>query len=100
MMELLNAAYALHPAFGEAEIVETGVGIRPAYPDNLPRVSRDGGMISVNGLHRHGFLLAPSMAQRAAELVFNRQEYRRRSEERRVGKECVSTGRYRWSPNN
>src|SRR3546814_17315974 len=22
----------------------------------------------------------------------------RRSEERRVGKECVSTGRYRWSP--
>src|SRR3546814_20065714 len=22
------------------------------------------------------------------------------SEERRVGKECVSTGRYRWSPNN
>src|SRR3546814_15427534 len=65
MMELLNAAYALHPAFGEAEIVETGVGIRPAYPDNLPRVSRDGGMISVNGLHRHGFLLAPSMAQRA-----------------------------------
>ncbi|HEY9568074.1 MAG TPA: FAD-dependent oxidoreductase, partial [Thalassobaculum sp.] len=77
MMELLNAAYALHPAFGEAEIVETGVGIRPAYPDNLPRVSRDGGMISVNGLHRHGFLLAPSMAQRAAELVFNRQEYRR-----------------------
>src|SRR3546814_20110501 len=24
----------------------------------------------------------------------------RRSEERRVGKECVSTGRYRWSPDN
>src|SRR3546814_13432047 len=23
-----------------------------------------------------------------------------RSEERRVGKECVSTGRYRWSPYN
>ena len=37
-MELLNAAYALDPAFGEAEIVEAGVGIRPAYPDNLPRV--------------------------------------------------------------
>src|SRR3546814_13021838 len=25
-------------------------------------------------------------------------EMRRRSEERRVGKECVSTCRYRWSP--
>src|SRR3546814_16184267 len=27
-----------------------------------------------------------------------RQGYRGRSEERRVGKECVSTGRSRWSP--
>src|SRR3546814_19067918 len=25
---------------------------------------------------------------------------RQRSEERRVGKECVSTSRYRWSPNH
>src|SRR3546814_13721466 len=26
------------------------------------------------------------------------EEAARRSEERRVGKECVSTGRFRWSP--
>src|SRR3546814_1336652 len=26
------------------------------------------------------------------------RDYRARSEERRVGKECVSTGRSRWSP--
>src|SRR3546814_11403678 len=50
MMELLNAAYALPPAFGEAEIVETGVGIRPAYPHHLPRVSRAAGMISFTRL--------------------------------------------------
>src|SRR3546814_17581683 len=32
----------------------------------------------------------------AAELVANRRKTR--SEERSVGKECVSTGRYRWVP--
>ncbi|RVC31451.1 FAD-dependent oxidoreductase, partial [Mesorhizobium sp. M7A.F.Ca.CA.004.04.2.1] len=56
MMELLGAAHALHPAFGEAEIVETGVGVRPAFPDNLPRVETDGEIIAINGLYRHGFL--------------------------------------------
>ena len=35
-MELLNAAYALHPAFAEAEILEMGADVRPAFPDNLP----------------------------------------------------------------
>ena len=66
MMELLNAAYALHPAFGEAEIIEIGTGVRPAFADNLPRVERDGNHIRINGLYRHGFLLAPAMARQAA----------------------------------
>lgn len=68
-MELLSAAYALHPAFGEAELVETGVGVRPAFADNLPRVERDGRRIRINGLYRHGFLLAPAMARRAADII-------------------------------
>ncbi|RWQ42144.1 MAG: glycine oxidase ThiO [Mesorhizobium sp.] len=71
MMELLGAAYALHPAFGEASIVETGVGIRPAFADNLPRVDARGNTIAINGLYRHGFLLAPAVARQAADLVFN-----------------------------
>ncbi|WP_227010682.1 glycine oxidase ThiO [Pelagibius marinus] len=70
LVELLNAAYALHPAFGEAEVVEIGVDARPAFPDNLPRVWRDGRSVFVNGLYRHGFLLAPALARRAADLVF------------------------------
>ena len=69
MLELLGAAYALHPAFGEAEIVEIGTGVRPAFPDNLPRVCRIGETVYVNGLYRHGFLLAPALARRAAEQV-------------------------------
>ena len=66
ILELLSAAYALHPAFGEAQIVEIGVGVRPAFPDNLPRLRREGDTLYVNGLYRHGFLLAPAMARRAA----------------------------------
>ena len=38
-LELLGAAYAVHPAFAEARIVEFGSGLRPAYPDNLPRIT-------------------------------------------------------------
>jgi len=68
-MELLNAAYSLHPGFAEAKIVETGVGLRPAYADNLPRVRRSGTNVFVNGFYRHGFLLAPHYAREAAELI-------------------------------
>lgn len=69
VLELLSAAYALHPAFGEAELVEVGVDARPAFPDNLPRIRRRGDTIHVNGLFRHGFLLAPALARMAADLV-------------------------------
>jgi glycine oxidase len=69
MLELLGAAYCLHPAFAEAEIVETGAGVRPAFPDNLPKIRRDGRKLYVNGLYRHGFLLAPALARRAVQAV-------------------------------
>ncbi|HTO32388.1 MAG TPA: glycine oxidase ThiO [Pararhizobium sp.] len=71
LMELLNAAYAVHPAFGEARVVETGAGVRPAYPDNLPAFFDDGGTLRVNGFYRHGFLLAPAIAARAADHVLS-----------------------------
>ncbi len=70
-VELLNAAYALHPAFGEAEIVELGADLRPAFPDNLPDVRRSGHVLHANGLFRHGFLLAPALARRTAEAVLS-----------------------------
>lgn len=74
MLELLGAAYALHPGFGEAEIVELGTGVRPAFPDNLPRLTRRNGTLYVNGLFRHGFLAAPALARRAAEFVLEGRE--------------------------
>ncbi|OLP57818.1 glycine oxidase ThiO [Xaviernesmea oryzae] len=63
VMELLNAAYALHPAFGEAHLAEAAAGLRPAFPDNLPDIHEEGRMLFLNGFYRHGFLLAPSMAE-------------------------------------
>ena len=71
LLELLSATYALNPAFGEAEVIETGVDSRPAFPDNLPRIRRDGNLISANGLFRHGFLLAPALARMVADLIFD-----------------------------
>jgi glycine oxidase len=69
MLELLSAAYALHPAFGEAQVIEIGTGVRAAFPDNLPRLRHVGGTLHVNGLYRHGFLLAPALARRAAAVL-------------------------------
>jgi glycine oxidase len=75
MLELLSATYAVHPAFGEAEIIEIGTGVRPAFPDNLPRIGWHGGALYVNGLYRHGFLLAPALARRAAQVVLEEQYF-------------------------
>lgn len=73
LLELLSAAYALNPAFGEAEVLEIGVDSRPAFPDNLPRIRRDGNLIRANGLFRHGFLLAPALARMVAALIFDNE---------------------------
>jgi len=68
-LELLSAAYVLDPAFGEAEILALGAGVRPAFPDNRPRIIASKGYIYVNGLYRHGFLLAPVMAELVADYL-------------------------------
>ena len=71
-LELLTGAYAVHPAFGEARIVDLGAALRPAFPDNLPRVTVDDRRITVNGLYRHGFLLAPALAEVTVALCHGR----------------------------
>jgi len=68
-LELMSALYSLHPSFSEARIVEMKAGIRPAYPDNLPRIKIKGSIIHCNGLFRHGYLLAPVMAECVADYI-------------------------------
>ncbi len=79
LAELFSACFALHPAFAEAAVLETGSGLRPAFPDNLPRVFRHDRTWHLNGLYRHGFLLAPAMARQLVQSLLseNENEYRR-----------------------
>jgi glycine oxidase len=68
-LDLLGLAYALHPAFGEARVVSLDAGLRPAFPDNLPHIVVNGETIYVNGLFRHGFLLAPVLAEAVGDYL-------------------------------
>ena len=60
-LELLSAAYSVHSGFAEARILETVTALRPALSDNLPRIYYEPGLVAINGLYRHGFLLAPAV---------------------------------------
>lgn len=71
VMELLGAAYALHPAFAGAQVMEIGTQVRPAFSNNLPRIVRQHGRWYVNGLYRHGFLLAPALAAVVADALLS-----------------------------
>lgn len=69
-LELLSALYSVHPAFGEARILEMATQCRPTLPDNLPEIRWDGRrLIQVNGLYRHGYLIAPAMLDAALALI-------------------------------
>jgi glycine oxidase len=71
-LDLLGAAFAIDPAFGEAEVIELSAGVRPAFLDNVPKVIARGRRIFVNGAHRHGFLLAPALAETVADFLAGR----------------------------
>ena len=62
-LELLSAAYSVHPGFSEARILSTHVNCRPAFPDNLPQIKIDEDAIRINGLYRHGYLIAPALVE-------------------------------------
>lgn len=64
-MELLSAAFSIFPALAEARIISTDVNIRPATPDNLPLIDYQEGLLRINGLFRHGWLLAPAVVEKA-----------------------------------
>ena len=70
-MELMSAAYSLHPSFGEAKVLNMTSAIRPAYPDHLPRIiiNKPKRLIRCNGLFRHGYLLSPIMAESVAHYL-------------------------------
>jgi glycine oxidase len=75
-LELLSAAYSLHPGFAEARVVDSGVNCRPALPDNQPKIFSQDGLLRVNGVFRHGYLMSPAIAQEVADLVEQGDSYK------------------------
>lgn len=61
-LELLTAIYYLHPGFAEARIQKTVTQCRPTFPDYLPKIKYRDKIIAINGLYRHGFLIAPALS--------------------------------------
>lgn len=69
-LELLSAAYAVHSGFAEARIVEIATQCRPTLPDNLPAIRQpQPRVLQINGLYRHGFMIAPALLDATMELL-------------------------------
>ncbi|MDM5264201.1 FAD-dependent oxidoreductase [Sulfurovum sp. XTW-4] len=64
-LELLSAVYSMHSGFAEARIVNMLTNCRPALRDNLPKIEHASKMTRINGLYRHGYLLAPAVVEEA-----------------------------------
>ncbi|SRR5579883_2983176 len=60
-LELLTTVYCLHPGFAEANIIKTITQSRPTLTNYLPKIKYSNGLIAVNGLYRHGFLISPTL---------------------------------------
>ena len=74
-LELLSAAFSVHPAFGDARILELNSQNRPTLPDHRPAIvwSADAAgsgtlrhTLRVNGLYRHGYMVTPEVIGQAA----------------------------------
>jgi len=73
-MELLSAVYTVHSGFAEARILEMATQCRPTLKNNLPeiRTLKEKGLtdlIMINGLYRHGFMIAPAILDCTLELL-------------------------------
>ena len=64
-VELMSAAHSVLPALAEARIQRLDVNLRPALPDNEPHIETQDGVVRINGLFRHGWLVAPALVQDA-----------------------------------
>jgi glycine oxidase len=66
-VELMAAAHSVIPELAEARIVHMESNLRPALPDNRPLTLLEPGLLRINGLFRHGWLIAPALVQDALQ---------------------------------
>ena len=65
LLGLLSAAHSVLPELAEARLVHTETNLRPSLPDNLPLIAYRPGLTRINGLFRHGWLIAPALVEDA-----------------------------------
>lgn len=68
-VELLAAAHSVVPELAEARVVHSETNLRPALPDNLPLLQARAGLTRINGLFRHGWLIAPALVESALQAM-------------------------------
>ena len=68
-LELQSALYSISTGFSEAHILKAYANCRPAYRNNLPRVDIEQGLLCINGLYRHGYLLSPVVINAALDAL-------------------------------
>ena len=69
-LELLSAAYTVHSGFAEARLLEATTQCRPTLKDNMPLIEQSHpGVLKINGLYRHGFMISPAVMDAALEIV-------------------------------
>ena len=71
-LELLSAVYAVHSGFAEARVVKSVTNCRPTLKDNLPKIEQKEKLTRINGLYRHGYLLAPAIVEQALKEGINK----------------------------
>ncbi|WPB57991.1 FAD-dependent oxidoreductase [Xylophilus sp. GOD-11R] len=73
-VELMAAAHSVMPALAEARIERLDRQLRPALPDHRPCIDTSAGTVRINGLFRHGWLVAPALVDDALAATGLRQE--------------------------
>ena len=90
-LELLSAAYAVHTGFAEARILEIATQCRPTLPDNLPALRAPApGVLQINGLYRHGFMVAPAVLDATLEWLATGQSPLARQLDLKTPDTCTS----------
>lgn len=67
LLELLTACYMVHPGFAEARVTRMLTECRPTLPDNYPKIFVTDGLIRINGLYRHGYMIGPAIVDEAIQ---------------------------------
>ncbi len=68
-VELMSAAHSVLPELAEARLLHHDTQLRPATADHLPHLHHERGLLRINGLFRHGWLIAPALVQDALHMT-------------------------------